>query len=97
MIDEHAWAEIRRLAHAKQRSNAEIAKHLGLSRSTVARALASDKAPQYRRAPKGSLLTAHEGAIKARLQEYPEISAARLLEELKAPTDRPGGGCFVQT
>lgn len=84
MIDEQLWAEIRRLAHAGQRSRSGIATQLGLSRVTVARALASDRAPKYRRAPRGSLVTPYEESIRQRLREYPEISAARLLGELKA-------------
>jgi transposase len=83
MIDEQLWAEIRRLSHAGRRSQSEIAKQLGLNRSTVARALASATAPKYRRAPRGSLVSAHEESIRARLREYPEISAARLFGELK--------------
>jgi transposase len=83
MIDEQLWAEIRRLSLAGQRSQSEIAQQLGLSRSTVARALTSDTAPKYRREPRGSIVSPHEEAIRARLREHPEISAARLLGELK--------------
>lgn len=84
MIDEATWAEIRRLHVAQELSNSEIARRLGLSRATVRRALASEGAPRYRRAARGSRLDAHMDAVRARLRAHPNLSAARLFEELKS-------------
>jgi transposase len=64
------WAEIRRLHRAEGMSIKGIARHLGIARNTVRRAVASDDPPRYRRAPKGSVVDAVEPA------EY-EAAAAR--------------------
>jgi lambda repressor-like predicted transcriptional regulator len=45
------WAEIRRLYRSEKLSQAAIARRLGLSRNTVANALASEAPPRYERAP----------------------------------------------
>jgi hypothetical protein len=45
------WAEIRRLYRSEKLSQAAIARQLGLSRNTVAKALGSDAPPRYERAP----------------------------------------------
>lgn len=50
MIDVEDWAEIRRLHRAEQMPIRAIARHLGISRNTVRRALASDAVPKYQRA-----------------------------------------------
>jgi len=84
MIDEQLWAEARRLFHVEHLSKSEIARRLQLDRSTVARALGSDVAPQYARRQRGSIVLPHLEAVRARLREYPDISAARLLTELRA-------------
>lgn len=55
MIHVEDWAEIRRMHRVR---------HLGISRNTVLRALASDRPPQYRRAPKGSAVDAVEPAVR---------------------------------
>lgn len=83
MIDEAVWAEIRRLHVVQKLSRAEIARRLELDRQTVSRALASEGMPKYRRASRGSLLAPHLDAIRTRLREYPNLSAARLFAELK--------------
>jgi transposase len=45
------WAEIRRLHRSEKLSQAAIARQLGLSRNTVANALASEAPPRYEWAP----------------------------------------------
>jgi len=83
VIDEALWAEIRRLHVVQELSRAEIARRLELDRATVARALASERTPKYRRRSRASLLDPHREAIRARLEEHPTLSAARLFAELK--------------
>lgn len=90
MIDEQLWAEARRLFHVEHLSKSEIARRLQLDRSTVARALGSEVAPQYRRQQRGSMVLPHLDAVRARLHEYPEISSARLLIELRTAGYRGG-------
>ena len=47
MIPVEEWAEIRRLERAEQMPIRGIARHLGISKNTVKRALASDRPPKY--------------------------------------------------
>jgi transposase len=58
------WAEIRRLHRAEGMSARAVARELGISRGAVLRALASNRPPQYRRAPKGSTVDVVEPAIR---------------------------------
>lgn len=58
MIGVEDWAEIRRLHRAEGMSIKGIARHLGIARNTVRRAVAGDDPPKYRRAPKGSIVDA---------------------------------------
>lgn len=75
MIGVEDWAEIRRLHRAEKMSIKGIARHLGIARNTVRRAVASDDPPNYRRAPKGSIVDAVEPAIRELLAEYPRMPA----------------------
>lgn len=50
------WAEIRRLSVAEGLSGRCIARRLGVSRVTVARALAQDRPPKYDRARRPSIV-----------------------------------------
>ncbi|WP_233201665.1 helix-turn-helix domain-containing protein [Cryobacterium sp. Y11] len=54
MIKLDDWAEIRHLHSTGQHSKREIARLVGVSRGTVDRALAVDRAPTYQREPSGS-------------------------------------------
>jgi transposase len=74
-------------------SKAAIARELGISRRTVYRWIASgqldreldDGAVRYGpRARRVSKLDPYKGVIDARLAEYPELSAVRLFEEVRA-------------
>ncbi len=74
-------------------SKAAIARQLGISRRTVYRWIASgqldreldDGAVQYGpRARRVSKLDPYKGVIEARLAEYPELSAVRLFDEVRA-------------
>ncbi len=70
------WAEIRRLHRSEKLSQAAIARRLGLSRNTVAKALRSDGPPRYERAPVRSSAWAQvEPAVRALLGQYPTMPA----------------------
>ena len=80
-------------------SKAAIARHLRISRRTVYNWIEAgeldrgvdDKAVRYRpRAPLPSKLDPFKEIIRTRLADYPELSAVRLFDELKA-AGYPGG------
>lgn len=74
------WAEIRQL-HADGMPIKAIARHRGISRNTVRRALREDEPPEQPRA-KGSAADAHEPAIRALLAEEPAITVASIAERI---------------
>jgi transposase len=76
------WAEVRALA-AEGKSQREIAGRLGINRRTVAKLVAADEPPSYRRKPAGSMLDPLEPEIRKALEEYPEIKAPRMTEILR--------------
>jgi transposase len=76
------WAEIRRLHRAEQMPIRAIARHLGISKNTVKRALASDRPPKYERAAKGSAVDAVEPAIRELLQQTPTMPATVIAERI---------------
>ena len=77
------WARVRTLV-ADGLSQREIARRLGINRRTVARMLASDEPPRYRRAPAGSQLDSLEPVLRRLLGEWPQIKAPRATEILRA-------------
>ena len=76
------WALIRRLHLSERVPKAQIARDLGISRNTVAKALASGSPPRYRRAAKGSAVDAFEPAIRSVLAEFPEMPATVIAERI---------------
>jgi hypothetical protein len=54
----------------------------GISRNTVAKALASQKPPKYRRAPKGSTVDRFEPAIRSLLAEFSVMPATVIAERI---------------
>ncbi|SOJ53964.1 hypothetical protein MSIMFB_01463 [Mycobacterium simulans] len=77
------WAEIRRLHRSEKLSQAAIARRLGLSRNTVARALQSDDPPRYERAPVTTSAWAQiEPAVRAMLSRYPTMPATVIAERV---------------
>lgn len=71
------YLEIRRLADEGLSMRA-IARRLGVHRRKVRLALASESVPRRCSRRRGSLIDPHRGWIMARLQLYPELTAARL-------------------
>jgi hypothetical protein len=68
------WALIRRLA-AEGVPKARIAERLGISRTTVVKAVASDGPPRYERKPVETSFLVFEARVRALLAEEPEMPA----------------------
>lgn len=75
------WALIRRLA-AEGVPNARIAARLGISRTTVVKAVASDAPPRYVRTPTGSSFAVFEPRVKTLLAGCPEMPASVIAERV---------------
>lgn len=75
------WALIRRLA-GEGVAKAQIATRLGISRTTVYAALASDSPPKYERTAAVTSFTPFEARVKERLRETPEMPATVLAERV---------------
>lgn len=82
MVCVEDWAEIRRLHRAEQMPIRAIARHLGISKNTVKRALASDRPPKYERPAKGSVVDAIEVQIRELLRETPTMPATVIAERI---------------
>jgi len=76
------WAEIRRLYRAEGMPIKAIARHLGLARNTVRKALASSEPPKYRRKSKGSIVDAVEPQIRELLKEFPGMPTTVIAERI---------------
>jgi transposase len=87
--------EVRTLA-ADGVSRREIARRLGINRRTVARLLARDGPPRYRRGPTGSQLDPLERVMRRLLEEWPQIKAPRLTEILRCDYGYTGSLRLVQ-
>ena len=61
-----------------------IARELGISRNTVKATLRRDGPPGYHRRSTTSKLDPYKGYLLERLREFPELSAKRLFEEVRA-------------
>ena len=75
------WALIRRLA-GEGVAKAQIATSLGVSRTTVYAALASDSPPKYERVSAVTSFTPFEARVKGLLRETPEMPATVLAERV---------------
>ncbi len=76
------WAEIRRLHRAEGVPIKEISRRLGISRNTVRSALASDRAPKYERAGRGSLVDGVEVEVRKLLVDFPRMPATVIAERI---------------
>jgi transposase len=82
------WAEIRRLVEVEKLSRRAVAQRLNCCFRTVAKALAMDHPPAEKRsAPRGSLLDPYKPKIDALMARYPQLSAARVMEEIRRGPD----------
>ncbi len=75
------WALIRRLA-AEGVPKARIAQRLGISRTTVIKAVNSDSPPRYERTPRATSFTVFEPRVRALLKEVPDMPATVLAERV---------------
>jgi transposase len=75
------WALIRRLA-AEGVPKARIASRLGISRTTVVKAVASEVPPRYKRRPVPTSFSPFESRVRALLAEFPEIPATVIAERV---------------
>lgn len=75
------WALIRRLA-AEGVPNARIAARLGISRTTVIKAVASDAPPKYERRPAETSFVVFEPRVRALLTEFPDMPATVIAERV---------------
>lgn len=77
------WALIRRLHGSEGISQAQIARQLGLSRNTVAKAVKSSGPPQYERArPTESAWSRVEPSVRALLSAYPSMPTTVIAERI---------------
>lgn len=75
------WALIRRLA-AEGVPKARIAQRLGISRTTVIKAVNSDSPPRYERTPGPTSFTPFEPRVRALLEQTPDMPATVLAERV---------------
>lgn len=75
------WALIRRLA-AEGVPNARIAARLGISRTTVVKAVASQAPPKYARKPAETSFAVFEPRVRELLSEFPDMPASVLAERV---------------
>jgi hypothetical protein len=78
------WALIRRLV-ADGVPRRQVTPQLGIGRSTVDRALESDRPPKYERKPGPTSFTPFEARVRAILAEHPEMPATVIAERAGWP------------
>ena len=81
MISVEDWALIRRLV-ADGVPRRQVARQLGIGRSTVDRALESDRPPKYERKLGPTSFTPFEARVRAILAEHPEMPATVIAERV---------------
>jgi transposase len=76
------WALIRRLHVSEKLPKAQIARQLGISRNTVAKAVASGGPPEYSRAPATTSFEPFEAQVRELLEATPSMPATVLAERI---------------
>lgn len=76
------WREIHNL-HGEDLSRRAISRRLGIHRRTVRKALESETPPRVASRRRGSIIDPHRGWLLGKIQQYPELTAARLFNQLK--------------
>jgi hypothetical protein len=75
------WALIRRLA-AEGVPKAQIAARLGISRTTVVKAVGSDSPPTYSRSPQPTSFAVFEARVREMLTEHPDMPSTVIAERV---------------
>jgi hypothetical protein len=75
------WALIRRLA-AEGVPKAQIAARLGISRTTVVKAVGSDSPPAYSRSPQPTSFAVFEARVREMLSEHPDMPSTVIAERV---------------
>ena len=83
MLRLEEWVDVVSM-HKAGISIKEIARQLGISRNTVRATLRRDGPPEYERKPGPSKLDPYKDYLLERLREFPELSAKRLFDEVRA-------------
>jgi Mu transposase, C-terminal domain/Helix-turn-helix domain of resolvase len=81
VISVEDWALIRRLVAAGVPQR-QVARQLGIGRSTVARAVASEVPPKYERRPAPTSFSPFEPRVRELLAEFPEMPASVIAERV---------------
>jgi transposase len=81
VISVEDWALIRRLV-ADGVPQRQVARQLGIGRSTVARAVASEVPPKYERKPVPTSFSPFEPRVAALLAEFPEMPASVIADRV---------------
>jgi Helix-turn-helix domain of resolvase len=81
VISVEDWALVRRLV-ADGVPQRQVARDLGIGRSTVARAAALDQPPKYERAPVSTSFTPFEPRVRAILDEHSDMPATVIAERV---------------
>src|SRR5947207_14336296 len=81
VISVEDWALIRRLV-ADGVPQRQVARQLGIGRSTVARAVASAAPPKYERKPVPTSFSPFEPRVRELLAEFPQMPATGMAERL---------------
>ena len=90
------WAEIRRLSEVERLSQRQITKRLRCCWRTVKKALALEHLPdQTHRCSGDSILDPYKPRIDALIVKYPDLSAVRVLEEIRKGPDGYAGQVTV--
>ena len=84
------WQQIQAL-YGELKSLRAVARHLGLHRRTVRAAVRSDRPPRRTCPGRGSRIDPYRGWLLAKLEQYPELTAARLFQMLR---ERQYGGGY---
>ena len=77
------WAEIHRLSEIEHLSGRAIAKRLSCSTRTVEKALDMKDPPTQTPKPRGCILDPYKPSVDRWIAKYPDLSAVRILEEIK--------------
>jgi len=94
-MDVSQWAEIRRLHEVEKLSHREIARRVRCHRDTVRRALAQAAPPTTVSRSGHSILDPYKPKIDQRVEEYPELSAVRIFEEIRQGEDGYRGSVIL--